>query len=91
MEREEYMTLVRNRVGDDTSDEALAFVDSMSRAYDEMANNDAAAEWERKYHENDEMWRNKYKERFFGEPIQPKVEPKKDPVNTDISIKDLFN
>lgn len=88
MERDEFMGLVRSRVGDDTSDEALAFVEKMATAYDEMAVKNDGEDWEKKYHENDEMWRAKFRDRFFNSPADQRA-PQEKTADT-ITIKDLF-
>lgn len=73
---EEILELVAQRVGDDSSDEALSFIEDISdtlRDYQAKADenyntekDDEIAEWKKKYDELDKEWRNRYKERFFN-------------------------
>jgi hypothetical protein len=75
---EELLQAVANIVGDNNSDEALAFIEDVNdtvRDLDARTNdttdwenryNENNAEWERKYSELDNEWRNRYKERFFS-------------------------
>lgn len=63
--REELLEAVRARLGDDTSDEAIALVEDISDTmgdYEERAGED----WEQKYKDNDAAWRQRYRDRFFG-------------------------
>lgn len=77
---EELMGAVRARVGEDTSDEAIAFVEDVS---DTLASLSNAEDWKKKYEDNDAEWRKRYQDRFFNpekvdEPgTDPDPEPKK--------------
>lgn len=52
-------------VGDDTSEEAIALIEDVTDSWDDEEKED----WEAKYHELDESWKKKYRDRFFdGEP-----------------------
>ena len=86
--REEFLEALRKRVGEDTSDEAIAFVQSMTETYDAMAENNGE-DWKRKYEENDAQWRQKYRDTFFQatpEPEEPQTEEPKKPH----TFNDLF-
>lgn len=65
--RDEMLAALRSRIGDDTSDDALAliedFTDTMSD-YESRVGDD----WKSKYEENDRTWRQKYRDRFFQTP-----------------------
>ena len=82
--REEILNMVRTRIGDDTSDEALGFVEDIQDTiadYETRANGDGT-DWKKKYEDNDKEWRTKYRERFFsgtpgGEPEPPEDKPKR--------------
>lgn len=92
LSREDFFTRINDFVGDDSSDETIAFVEDMTDTYNDIetrANGDGI-DWEARYHENDEAWRKKYRSRFFSgapmnSPIEEKVEEKK-----EIEIEDLF-
>ena len=65
--REEILASVRARIGDDTSDEAIAFVEDIEDTlnnYENNPNNDGT-DWKKKYEDNDREWRTKYRDRFF--------------------------
>lgn len=64
--REELMNTVRERLGNDTSDEALAFIEDMQDTIDNYENtNKDTTDWKKKYEDNDKEWRTKYRNRFF--------------------------
>ena len=66
--RDELLSSIRTRLGDDTSDEALALIEDMSDTlidYEQRANGDGI-DWKSRYEENDTQWRNKYRDRFFN-------------------------
>lgn len=82
--REELLNSIRARIGDDTSDEAIALIEDIQDTitdYENKANGDGT-DWKKKYEDNDKEWRNKYRERFFsgtpsgGEP-DPEDKPKR--------------
>lgn len=65
--RDELLNAVRERIGDDTSDEALAFIEDVQDTinnYENNANNDGT-DWKKRYEDNDREWRTKYRDRFF--------------------------
>lgn len=63
---EELMESVRNRLGDDQSDEALALLEDISDTYGDMQSRTSGGEdWKKKYEDNDAEWRQKYRDRFF--------------------------
>lgn len=93
LSREEFLTRISDRLGEDTSDEAVQFLEDMADTYDDFSSklNDTT-DWKTKYEENDAEWRNKYKERFFssadddggnGAPPIPKNE-------APMTFEDLF-
>lgn len=69
--REQLMESIRNRVGDDTSDEALAFIENVNDTIENMSS-DKNTDWKAKYEENDAAWRQKYKDRFFNSSSEDK-------------------
>lgn len=69
--REQLMESIRNRVGDDTSDEALAFIENVNDTIESMTT-DKNTDWKQKFEENDAAWRQKYKDRFFNSSSEDK-------------------
>lgn len=65
LSKEDFLSRIKERIGDDNSDEAIAFMEDMSDTYEDMANKITdSTDWKKKYEENDKSWRDKYKERF---------------------------
>ena len=65
LSKEEFMNRINERIGEDTSDEAIAFMEDMSDTYNDMSSKlSDTTDWKQKYEENDTAWRNKYRERF---------------------------
>ena len=62
---DEILKMVADRIGEDTSDDAISFIEDISdtiRDYDARTREDR--DWESRYNENDEAWRRRYMERF---------------------------
>lgn len=63
--KDELLQAISNRIGDDTSDEALALLEDVSDTltdFDARLNDDT--DWKQRYEENDKQWREKYRDRF---------------------------
>ena len=69
--KEQLMESIRARVGDDTSDDALAFIENVNDTIEDFATN-KNIDWKTKYEENDAAWRQKYKDRFFNSSSEDK-------------------
>lgn len=67
---DEIMQLLRERIGEDTSDEAISLLSDVSDTLTSYADN-SNINWKEKYEQNDADWRKKYKERFFSPSKQP--------------------
>lgn len=63
--KEELLASVHTIVGDNNSDEALALIEDINDTYDGLSAN-SGEDWKKKYEENDQAWRSKYRERFFS-------------------------
>lgn len=65
----ELIDQLKNRLGDDVSDEALSMLEDLT---DTMSDYDRriseSGDWERRYNENDANWRQRYRERFENAP-----------------------
>ena len=65
--KEEIMNSIKERLGDDTTDEALSFLEDIKDTFDDLETKSSnQTNWEQKYKDNDAEWRKKYKERFFN-------------------------
>lgn len=73
--KDELMELVRTRIGDDTSEEAISFIEDIEDTLTDLMGRDST-DWETKFRENDEAWRKRYKERFFMTPDNNNTTPK---------------
>lgn len=68
MTLEQFIKIVHDFIGDDTSERALKFVDDVTNAFNEAVTADTAEneDWHKKYDDLNEAWRKKYMHRFFG-------------------------
>lgn len=75
LDKESFMARLKERIGEDLSDDSLSFIEDASDTYDELMNRSEGQEdWKAKYDENDRAWREKYRERFFSTPEEAKEE-----------------
>lgn len=67
LNKEDFFNKIKERIGEDNSDDALSFIEDITDTYNDMENkaNDTT-DWKTKYVENDLAWKTKYKERFFN-------------------------
>lgn len=91
--REEILESVRARVGEQTDDESIAFIEDIS---DTLTNLETKAkgdgtDWKAKYEENDAEWRKKYTERFYSsEPNNEPELPKPNDTTKPKTFAELF-
>ena len=72
---EEFLTMIKQRVEDSTSDEDIAFIEDASDTISSMSQHET--EIERLRAENEDL-RKKYRDRFFDpKPDEPEPEPEK--------------
>lgn len=91
--REEILTAVKARVGDQTDDETIAFLEDITDTLSDLetkAQGDGT-DWKAKYEENDAEWRKKYTERFYSyEPDDDPEQSKSDDTPKPKSFAELF-
>lgn len=91
--REEILTAVKARVGDQTDDETIAFLEDITDTISDLetkAQGDGT-DWKAKYEENDAEWRKKYTERFYSyEPNDDPEPPKPDDTPKPKTFAELF-
>lgn len=91
--REEILESVRARVGEQTDDETIAFIEDISDTLTDLetrANGDGT-DWKAKYEENDSEWRKRYTERFYSsEPEDNPELPKPDDTTKPKTYAELF-
>lgn len=97
LDREAFFEAVQKRVGEDTSDEAIQFIEDMTDTYNDIENRAAGdgVDWEARYKELDETWKRKYAHRFFSGPVtvrneQTAIEEDEEENRENITYKDLF-
>lgn len=88
---EEILNSVKGLIGEDSSDETLEVIEDISDTItDYQARTADSTNWEEKYKENDQMWREKYKARFFDGSVED-PEPDPDPEEEKpVRFEDLF-
>ena len=96
LDHDEYFNRLHERLGDDTSDEGISFLEDMTDTYNDLANraNGDGIDWKAKYQELDESWKKRYRHRFFsggdtGVPDQYDTEDNGEHPE-DITFDDLF-
>lgn len=65
--RDEIMEAIKARLGDDTSDEALAIIEDVNDTFSDYETR-STDDWKSKYDELDANWRKRYRDRFFQSP-----------------------
>ena len=68
LSQEEFFNRLHERIGDDTTDESIAFMEDMTDTYNDLTNRinaNNSVDWEKKYNEMNEAWKKKYKHRFL--------------------------
>ena len=91
--KDELLEIIRGRIGDDTSDETISFIEDITDTlsdYEEKATNSNNEDWKTKYEENDKMWREKYRERFFSKEVEKEDEDFSEDEVKSLSYDDLF-
>lgn len=87
----EILELVKARIGDDTSDEALAIIEDVTDTLDDYETRIAdSGDWKARYEQNDADWRKKYKERFFAPTEEPEEIDEPEEVEEKRTFEDLF-
>ena len=64
LDKKTFMDKISLIVGDKNDDESLEIISELSDNYDDVLNT-IGEDWKTKFDENDKMWREKYRKRFF--------------------------
>lgn len=91
--KDELLEIIKGRIGDDSSDETISFLEDITDTlsdYEEKATNSDTEDWKTKYEENDKMWREKYRERFFSKEVKEEDEDFLEDEVKSLSYDDLF-
>lgn len=98
LNKEQFFNRINERIGNDTSDDAISFMEDMADTFNALSTSNASSEieeWKRKYEENDAAWKKKYTHRFFSGG-EMNYSPYKEEQSSDeddlenITIDDLF-
>ena len=83
--KDELLKILQDRIGEDTSDEALAFIEDVTDTITDLETRAAGdgEDWKKKYEENDAAWRTKYKERFFSGEVKEKPDKEEESQDED--------
>ena len=74
LSKEDFMSRLQERIGEDTSDDAMSFIEDMTDTFNDMetrSSGNSDEEWKQKYEDLDKSWREKYKARFFSSETTP--------------------
>ena len=67
LSKDQLLSKIKERIGEDTSDEALRFIEDVTDTIDDYESKTKDnTDWKKKYEDNDAEWRKKYKDRFFN-------------------------
>lgn len=73
--RDEILESLRARIGDSTDDDTLAFIEDVTDTLSDYETRVSdSTNWKEKYETNDAEWRQRYRDRFFGNPESEVVE-----------------
>lgn len=87
----EIIESARNIIGENTSDEALSFMEDLSDTMTDFDNKTKdATNWQERYQENDAKWRKKYADRFNGNPVEEEDDSYELPEPPKKTYLDLF-
>lgn len=82
--RDEIVEAIRNRIGEDTSDEAISLLEDVTDTFTEYETRVAdKTDWKAKYDEMDASWRKKYMDRFSGKTGEEVKEEQEEQIKDD--------
>lgn len=84
---DEILNAVKERIGDDTSDSAISFVEDISDTLNSLSEQE---NWKQKYEQNDSEWRKKYRDRFLSGESSSDDDDSGDE-NVPLTYEKLFN
>lgn len=84
---DEILNAVKERIGDDTSDSAISFVEDISDTFNALSEQE---NWKQKYEQNDSEWRKKYRDRFLSGESSSDDDDNGD-ANEPLTYEKLFN
>lgn len=98
MTLEQFIKIVHDFIGDDTSERALKFIDDVTNAFNAAisADTEENENWHKRYDELNEAWRKKYIHRFFNGEVKFDIDDDDDDEIREttaetITTEDLFD
>lgn len=90
--RDEILEIVKNRIGDSTEDSDIEFLEDVTDTFDDLENKAKGdgIDWKIKYEENDKMWKEKYRNRFFSSNDENEEEHEEEENNKPKTFAELF-
>ena len=84
LSKEEFMKRLQERIGEDTSDEAIALLEDVTDTFTDYETRVAdKTDWKAKYDEMDASWRKKYMDRFSGKTGEDIKEEQEEQIKED--------
>ena len=67
LDKDTFFNRLHERIGTDTSEESLTFLEDMTDTYNDLSNRASGdgIDWKAKYNDLDKSWKEKYRHRFF--------------------------
>lgn len=98
LNKADFMARLQERVGEDTSDDVMSFLEDMTDTYNDLESKSTGTsdeQWQTKLDDLDKSWREKYKARFFNSETTPAdvIDDQTDDVISDgeeVTFEDLF-
>lgn len=94
LSHEELMNSLRARMGEDTSDESITFIENVQDTLADFETRlSGQTDWKAKFEENDRAWRQRYTDRFFkteSDDIPEDVLPSDVDKPKQLRFEDLF-
>lgn len=97
LNKDQFFESIKKQIGTDSSQETIQFLEDMTDTYNSMEKQIAGdgVNWKQKCEELDKSWEEKYRSRFFSNPVTPDSilyggEEDKTTNPGNISINDLF-
>lgn len=96
LNKDDFLSRLKERIGDDTSDEAMTFIEDMTDTFNDLETRSSGSndeQWQMKLDELDKSWREKYKARFFSTETTPEdvKEEQKEDVKDDENVEKTFD
>lgn len=91
--KEEILTQIRDMIGDSTDDNALSILENVTDTFTDLETRAAdQTDWQARYNQLDQEWRQRYRDRFTSGSDDPATPPDPDPEpdETIMTFEELF-